>query len=108
LQRLVVLKRYHGAAAPERREAVLNEGQALARVRGPYVALCHGVEFAGDETVLVVEYVPGRSLASLTAADRADFGRSARWIEQIAEGLAEVHACGLLHRDQAREHHPGR
>jgi hypothetical protein len=99
LQRLVVLKRYHGAAAPDRREAVLNEGQALARVRSPHVAQCHGVEFAGDETVLVVEYVPGRSLASLTATDRADFGRSARWIEQIAEGLAEVHACGLLHRD---------
>jgi serine/threonine protein kinase len=99
LQRLVVLKRYHRAAAPERREAVLNEGRALARVRSRYVAPCHGVEFEGDETILVVEYIPGRSLAMLTPDDRADFGRSALWSEQVAEGLAEVHACGLLHRD---------
>ena len=30
LQRLVVLKRYHGVVSPGRREAVLNEGRALA------------------------------------------------------------------------------
>jgi serine/threonine protein kinase len=99
LHRLVVLKRYHGATAPERREAVLNEGRALARVRSRYVAPCHGVEFEKDETVPVVEHFPGRSLAMLTPDDRADFARTALWVEQVAEGLAEVHACGLLHRD---------
>jgi hypothetical protein len=49
LQRLVVLKRYHGIASPGRREAVLNEGRALARVRSPYVATCLGVETRGHE-----------------------------------------------------------
>ena len=94
-----MLKRYHGAASSGRREAVLNEGRALARVRSPFVAPCFGVETRGDEIDLVVEYVPGRPLTELTADERADSRRCARLVEQVAEGLAEVHACGLLHRD---------
>jgi len=99
LQRLVVLKCYHGVARSARREAVLNEGRALARVRSPFVAPCYGVEPRGDEIDLVEEYVPGRPLTELTASERADTGRCVRLIEQVAGGLAEVHACGLLHRD---------
>ena len=99
LQRLVVLKRYHGVASSGRREAVLNEGRALARIRSPFVAPCYGVETRGDEIDLVVEYVPGRPLTELTADERADIRRCARLVEQVAGGLAEVHACGLLHRD---------
>ena len=99
LQRLVVLKRYHKVASAVRREAVLNEGRALARVRSPFVAPCYGVESRGDEIDLVVEYVPGRPLNELAADERADSRRCARLVEQVAEGLAEVHACGLMHRD---------
>jgi len=99
LHRLVALKRYHGVASSGRREAVLNEGRALARVRSPFVAPCYGAETRGDEIDLVVEYIPGRPLAELTADERADMGRCARLVEQVAGGLAEVHACGLLHRD---------
>ncbi len=99
LHRVVVLKRYHGVASSGRREAVLNEGRALARIRSPFVAPCHGVESRGDEIDLIVEYVPGRPLTELTAKERADIGRCVRLIEQVAGGLAEVHACGLLHRD---------
>jgi len=99
LDRLVVLKRYHGVASSERREAILNEGRALARIRSPFVATCYGVETRGDEIDLVEEYVPGRPLNALTAEERADTGHCARLVEQVAGGLAEVHACGLLHRD---------
>ncbi len=99
LERLVVLKRYHGVASPDRREAILHEGRALARVRSRFVATCYGVETRGDEIDLVVEYVPGRPLNALTAEERADTCRCARLVEQVAGGLAEVHACGLLHCD---------
>ena len=99
LQRLVVLKRYHGAASSGRREAVLNEGRSLARVRSPFVASCHGVEARGDQIDLIVEFVPGRPLTELTADERADTLRCTRLVEQVAGGLAEVHASGLLHRD---------
>ena len=95
----MVLKRYHGVTSTARREAVLNEGRALARVRSPFVAPCHGVETRGDEIDLVVEYIPGRPLAELAADERAEIPRCTRLVEQIATGLAEIHACGLLHRD---------
>ena len=75
------------------------KGGALARVRSPFVAPCFGVEIQSDETDLVVEYIPGRTLKDVTAAERADFEFCTRVVAQVAEGLAEVHACGLLHRD---------
>ena len=99
LQRLVVLKRYHETASGGRREAVLSEGRALARVRSPFVAPCYGVKIEGEEIDLVVEYIPGRTLKDVTAVERADFEFCTRVVAQVAEGLAEVHACGLLHRD---------
>src|SRR5262249_18996880 len=69
------------------------------RLRSPYVARCHEVETRDGAIDLIVEYVPGRPLTELTADERADTARCARLVEQVAEGLAEVHACGLLHRD---------
>jgi tRNA A-37 threonylcarbamoyl transferase component Bud32 len=99
LQRLVVVKRYHGVDSTSRRAAVLNEGRALARVGSRFVAQCYEVNSRGGEIDLIVEYVPGRPLSELTVLERADTARCARLVEQVAEGLAEVHACGLLHRD---------
>ena len=99
LQRLVVLKRYHGVASVGPARGGAQRGPRLARIRSPFVAPCYGVETRGDEIDLVVEYVPGRPLTELTAEERADSRRCARLVEQVAEGLAEVHACGLVHRD---------
>src|SRR5262249_36902923 len=58
----VVLKLYHRARTPAEQELVLREGQALKRVRSPYVAPCLGVERQDRVPALVVEYVPGRDL----------------------------------------------
>lgn len=99
LRRLVVLKRYHTGGATGLREAVLAEGRALARVRSRYVVTCHAVVPRDDGVDLVLEYVPGRPLSELPAGERADLRRMAGLVAQVAEGLAEVHACGLLHRD---------
>ena len=108
LQRLVVLKRYHGAASASRREAVLNEGRALARVRSPFVAPCLGVETRDNEIDLIVEYVPGRPLTELAPEDRASSRR-------CAAGRAGCHGAGrgpclrpFAPRHQAAEHHSGR
>jgi serine/threonine protein kinase len=99
LERLVVLKRYHGITSAARRQVVLNEGRALARIRSPFVAKCYGVETRGNEIDLIVEYVPGRPIAELTADERADLRRCVRLVVQVAGGLAEVHVSGVLHRD---------
>jgi serine/threonine protein kinase len=95
----VVLKLYHKARAPAEQEVVLREGQALARVRSPYVAQCRGVERQGGVPALVVEYVPGRDLKAQQRARPLGAAEALELTRQLAEGLAAVHACGLLHRD---------
>src|SRR5262249_21506667 len=57
LRRHVVLKLYHHARTPEQQEVVLREGQALARVRSPYVAQCYSAERQEGVPYLVVEYI---------------------------------------------------
>ena len=97
LERHVVLKRYHGG--PEGLPGEAEEGRALARVVSPYVARCHGIERVGDAAYLVVEYAPGRNLAEVRRDGPIEPARIARILAQVAEGVAAVHACGLIHRD---------
>jgi serine/threonine protein kinase len=99
LRRHVVLKRYHATAAPGGEEAALREGQALVRVHSPYVARCLGVERVGRAVYLVMEYIAGDDLARYQGRSPLGPTAAAELIERLAEGLAAVHACGLLHRD---------
>jgi serine/threonine protein kinase len=99
LKRHAVLKLYHAAQTAAQQHAVLKEGQALARVRSPYVAQCHGVERQEGMPYLVIEYIPGQSLAQRQRARPLGVAEALELTAQVAEGLAAVHACGLLHRD---------
>ena len=75
------------------------EGRALAKVVSPYVARCHGIERIDGEAYLVVEYVPGRNLAEVRRDGPLDLAQVVRILAQLAEGVAAVHARGLIHRD---------
>jgi Protein kinase domain len=97
LNRHVVLKRYHGQPGEETGEA--EEGRALARVHSTYVAGCLGVDRIGDEPYLVVEYIPGRNLTEIRSDEPLERARAIGVVTQLAEGVAAVHACGLIHRD---------
>jgi serine/threonine protein kinase len=94
LGRLVVLKRYHARGA-----AIEQEGQALARVRSRCTAQCYSLERQGDELFLVMEYIPGNSLSDVCKKRALAPDEAVRLMEQVAEGLEAVHACGLVHRD---------
>ncbi len=100
LKRHVVLKLYHAARTGAAGGTVLREGQALARVRSPYVAQCYSAECHEGMPYLVMEYVRGPSLAQ-RLEDGPPLGvvESLELVGHLAEGLAAVHACGLLHRD---------
>jgi hypothetical protein len=93
LERHVVLKRYHGDPG----EA--EEGRALAKVASPFVARCHGIERIEGELYLVVEYIPGRNLAEVRRDGPMDPARVVGIVADLAEGVAAVHARGLIHRD---------
>jgi len=106
----IVLKVYHSAQTAADQETVLREGQALARVRSPYVARCYGVERQGGVPALVVEYVPGRNLRERQRVRPLAVGQALELVRQLAEGLAAVPAClrPAAPRSQAGQRHPGR
>ncbi len=92
-----MLKRYHGGPHGPSGEA--EEGRALAKVVSPYVARCHGIERIDGGAYLVVEYVPGRNLAEVRRDGPLDLAQVVGILAQLAEGVAAVHARGLIHRD---------
>ena len=112
--RLVAIKRLHPHLAEEREvvHAFLDEARIAARVTHPNVVSIHDVVLDGDEVLLVMEYVPGRSLAQLSTAERKE-GRSvppavAGTIAlDLLRGLQAAHDArdergrplGLIHRD---------
>lgn len=75
------------------------EALTLARLNHPNIETLHGFETDGDVDFLVMEYVPG-----ITLADRLVQGplRQPELINiaiQIASAVAEAHDRGVVHRD---------
>ncbi len=99
VQRTAVVKAYHGTGTAWLDDAIVQEGQKLAKVRSPYVITCHHVERSDGVPYLVLEYVAGQSLAKLHARAPLRVSESLRLIGKVAEGRAAMHARGLLHRD---------
>jgi serine/threonine protein kinase len=99
LRRKVVIKEYHARGGEIEHEAVLNEGRSLARINSRYVAKCLTVERLGDHIYLVMEHIPGKNLWDAAHEQSFEFTQAAQLVAQIAEGLSDVHRCGILHRD---------
>jgi serine/threonine-protein kinase len=88
---------------PGRRDVtarVLKEGRILARLKHPNVLTVHGVEQHQGQVGLRMEYVRGRTLEQLLAANGPFGDREAALIGQdLCRALAAVHQAGLVHRD---------
>jgi WD40 repeat protein/tRNA A-37 threonylcarbamoyl transferase component Bud32 len=88
-------------ADPEVRKRFEREAQAAGRVDHESVVRVFDVGTTADgRPYLVMEYVPGQSLAEALKAQRPLAPtQAARIALQIADGLAAIHAGGLMHRD---------
>jgi hypothetical protein len=85
--------------APEHAARLRREARTMATLAHPNLATLFGLETWRGTPMLVVEYLPGGTLA-----DRLRHGpfELADWLPVaygILEGLAHVHGKGLLHRD---------
>jgi serine/threonine protein kinase/tetratricopeptide (TPR) repeat protein len=91
-------------------QASIGAEEALKRFKGEVkivgqfshpniVTLYDTGEYEGN-SYFVMEYVEGRTLASLIRTDGApSVGRAAQIIESIAKGLSYAHGKGVIHRD---------
>ena len=100
LDREVALKLLRAGEDDSGGSSVVEEGRLLARVRHPHVVSIYGAERRDERVGLWMEFVRGRTLAQIVAADGPFSAAEAALIGgDICGAVAAVHAAGLLHRD---------
>ncbi|MCB1009661.1 MAG: protein kinase [Acidobacteria bacterium] len=75
------------------------EAQLLAQLQHPNIASIYGLEESGGVRGLVMELVPGPTLAERLAAGAIPVEESLAIAREIAEALEAAHAKGIVHRD---------
>lgn len=101
LNREVALKQLSdpSLASDLARGRVLQEARAAAGLSHPNIATIYDVLDTADGPTIVMEYVPGESLARHIVRGALPPARALEIGAQIADGLAEAHAHGIIHRD---------
>ncbi len=84
---------------PARLAAFRREARTIAQLNHPHIAQIHQILEEPGETYLVLEYVPGRSLAELLDAGPLPMREALRVGGQIASAMAVAHDRGIVHRD---------
>ena len=71
----------------------------LASLNHPNIATLHGLEESGGIRFLVMELVPGETLAERIAAGPLPVDEALPLFMEIADGLSAAHEKGVIHRD---------
>lgn len=96
LDRKVAIKVVQNTAG---RRRMLDELKALLKMRSKHVVQVFEIlQLPGDELGIVQEFIEGADLfePALTPANTAEFYKQ---LWQIAAGISDIHAVGVIHRD---------
>jgi serine/threonine protein kinase len=104
LPRVVALKTLKLGGKPDAREKALTalrkDADLLTQVKHPNVVQVYAWLPVRDQHYLVMQYVSGGSLKGLLEREGPlDWQRACRYVADVGEGLLEVHARGIVHRD---------
>jgi serine/threonine-protein kinase len=101
LDREVAIKRVLGAAvdADAMAGGLEAEARLLARLNHPHIVRVYELLAAGEDVLLVMEYVPGTDLRQLLAERRIAPAVALGYLEQLAGALDHAHERGVIHRD---------
>ena len=84
---------------PERLSRFQREARMLAALNHANIATIYGLEESGGVTCLVMELVPGETLAERVEAGPLPVGEALKIAVQIAEALEAAHEKSIIHRD---------
>jgi hypothetical protein len=80
----------------------LREARIAGSVSHPHVVAVFDILAVGSATVIVSQFVPGGSLGDrLAARGPFELREGLRTLDQVAQGVAALHAAGVVHRDLA-------
>jgi serine/threonine protein kinase len=102
LNRTVALKLVHPGVNPDQKDLVrfLAEAEAVAAIRHPHVVQVHDVGSHASRPYLVLEYLPGGSLADRLRRDgRVGPKDAAGLVAKLAGAVQAAHEAGIIHRD---------
>lgn len=101
MQRIVAIKVLPPASmkTPDAVKRFQRETQAAARLMHPNIVTAFDAGQAGTVHFLVMEYVDGQDLSSLTKQGPLALDKALDYILQAARGLAFAHGKGIVHRD---------
>ncbi len=83
----------------EHLERFEREAQLLAAVNHPGIAAIYGIEDTAGGRYLVLELVPGETIAQRLAVGALPLDQALEIGRQIADALASAHEKGIVHRD---------
>jgi serine/threonine-protein kinase len=105
LARTVAVKVMQHPSTGSMTASFYREGRTLAQLRHDNVVQVHAIGEHDGCPYIVMEHVAGQTLENIIEANlekgggTVPFTRAVEIIRRVAEGLAAVHAKGLIHRD---------
>ncbi len=100
LGRQVAIKRMRAeGTASEGLQRFRREARIGASLSHPHLVRIYDAIVEGPEIMIVMEYVPGRSLAELLREGRPDHATTISVLRDTAAGLDHAHQHGVVHRD---------
>jgi serine/threonine-protein kinase len=104
LRRQVALKMLPPSRGDDAARArLLREARVASSLAHPNIAVIYEIDEvegpAGRTSFIAMEYVPGRTLGQLARGRSLSAAEIVALVRQVAEGLAEAHDRGVIHRD---------
>ena len=86
-------------AQPAQAKSALAEARAAASLNHPNLCTIHAVDDDGGASMIVMEYLPGRTVAEILDDGPMEPCEASRLLKQVAHGLVFAHNRGLVHGD---------
>jgi serine/threonine-protein kinase len=101
LDRKVAIKVIRSDALTEEhlKKRLVREAQAAAKLDHPNICAVYDVNEAGLFTFIAMQYIEGETVSEKMKREPLSISSTLAIVEQAAEGLAEAHAQGIVHRD---------